>query len=115
MAERDGEDRSGQNEEEQDEDELKRKEEERVSVVGSFPIRISGWNGPPPPSQLAAVQLQEEVEAKLAAKLENRKANLNPAALRPTEASLKSLDGSVKKNTTFQRKLVSELYEPIGW
>ena len=46
------------------------------------------------------------MEAKLAAKLENRNVNLHPEALRMTEASLKGLDSSVKKNTTFQRKLV---------
>ena len=63
---------------------------------------------------MAAVQLKEEVEAKLTAKLDNRKANLNAASLRPTEASLKSLDGSVKKNTTFQRKLVTAQRECVA-
>lgn len=56
--------------------------------------------------QRAAEQVKVEVEAKVRAKAESRRINLNPGDLRLSESSLRSLDGSVKKNTAFQRKLV---------
>lgn len=56
--------------------------------------------------QLAAEQLWREAEARISAKVENRRTNLSPGDLRLPESSLRSLDGSVKKNTAFQRKLV---------
>lgn len=46
------------------------------------------------------------MEAKLRAKVESREKNLHPGDLRLSESTLRNLDGSVKKNTAFQRKLV---------
>ncbi len=40
-------------------------------------------------------------------KIENRSKNFNVSTLRLSEGELRKLDGSVKKNTAFQRKLVS--------
>lgn len=58
--------------------------------------------------QKAAEQLKEEAEARVVAKVEIRRTNLSPGELRLSESSLRSLDGSVKKNTAFQRKLVGK-------
>ena len=47
-------------------------------------------------------------------KLENKLVNSNPVGLRLSENALKSLDGTVKKNSAFQRKLVSSILQCIG-
>lgn len=57
--------------------------------------------------QNAAEELFEEAEAKARVKSETKDKNLNVSGLRLSDDDLRKLDGSVKKNTAFQRKLVS--------
>ena len=57
--------------------------------------------------QSQAEELYRDTEAKAAAKLELKKKNQNADKERPSRDDLKKLDGSVKKNSGFVKKLVS--------
>ena len=50
----------------------------------------------------------KEAETKAAARLELKQRNTNADKLRPTGDDLRKLDGSVKKNSGFVKKLVRE-------
>ena len=56
--------------------------------------------------QCQAEELLREVEAKAAAKLELKQRNVHAGKTRPSSDELKKLDGSVKKNSGFVKKLV---------
>lgn len=82
MAERE---RDADNDDDVDEEESQRREEERQ----------------------AAEQLYKEAQTRAKAKMETKAKNLSVEGLRLSEDNLRGLDGSVKKNTAFQRKLRS--------
>ena len=56
--------------------------------------------------QCQAEEMLKEAETKAAARLELKQRNTNADKLRPTGDDLRKLDGSVKKNSGFVKKLV---------
>ncbi len=58
--------------------------------------------------QSRAHELGEEARARAEQKREFRETNLRADGNRPDESQLKKLDGSVKKNTAFVKKLVRQ-------
>lgn len=58
--------------------------------------------------QCQAEDMLKEAETKAAARLELKQRNTNADKLRPTGDDLRKLDGSVKKNSGFVKKLVRE-------
>ena len=58
--------------------------------------------------QSQAQESLREAEAKAAAKLELKDRNVNASRQRPSSDDLRKLDGSVKKNSGFVKKLVRE-------
>ena len=56
--------------------------------------------------QSQAEELYRDTEAKATAKLELKRKNQNTDKERPSRDDLKKLDGSVKKNSGFVKKLV---------
>lgn len=106
MAERE---RDADNDDDVDEEESQRREEERVSdLIAPLPLQLAPrLTGVSVLFQQAAEQLYKEAQTRAKAKMETKAKNLSVEGLRLSEDNLRGLDGSVKKNTAFQRKLVS--------